>query len=98
MLFLFFRPMSSSQNPNWLTMPDLVFDKIMLIIGLDCLESLDSCRQVCRAWSVAIMRKLWDNPSKSWGNVIRRRIEKSWGPGNLPSDQKILHAKLLGDH
>ena len=95
---LFYRQMSASKNPNWLVIPDLVFEKIMLEIGLVCLDSLDSCRQVCRAWHVAIMRKLWENPSKSWGDIIRRRIERSWGPGSLPSDQRIVHAKLLGDY
>ena len=87
-----------NQDQDWSELPDLILEKIMLLMGLSSLESLDNCRQVCRAWNVAIMRKLRENPSKSWGSIIRRRIEKSWGPGSLPSDQKIVHAKLLGDH
>ena len=71
--------MSVSQNPNWLDLPDLDFDKVMLMIGLSCLEALDRCRQVCTTWNVTLLRKLWENPSKSWGVIIRRRVEKSWG-------------------
>ena len=82
--------MSVSQKPNWLELPDLVFDKVMLMIGLSCLEALDRCRQVCTTWNVILLRKLWENPSKSWGIVIRRRIEKSWGLiSTLPSVEDV---------
>ena len=59
--------MAQEDNYDWSELPDLILEKIMLLIGLSSLESLDSCRQVCRAWRVAIMRKLWGAPSKSWG-------------------------------
>ena len=86
----FFSQMSVSQKPNWLELPDLVFDKVMLMIGLSCLEALDRCRQVCTTWKLTLLRKLWENPRKSWGIVIRRRIEKSWGLiSTLPSVEDV---------
>ena len=86
----FFRQMSEAQNPDWLLLPDLVFDKVMWMIGLSCLETLDTCRQVCTTWNVILMRKLWENPSKSWGKIIRKRIENCWGlMPYLPSDEKV---------
>ena len=55
-----------------------------------------------------IMDKIWDNPTKKWGAIIQRRIERSWGnllkSGNnypyhprYPSDEKIFQAKFLGN-
>ena len=82
---------------------EIIFEKIMLMVGLDSLDSLDSCRQVCRSWNIMIMNKIWENPSKKWGTIIESRIERSWD--NLlqswtypcyPSDEKISKAKLLG--
>ena len=72
-----------------------IFEKIMLIIGHGSLEDLDNCRLVCKTWNEMIMNKIWENPTKKWGTVIQRRIERSWD-NLLPSDEKITQAKLLG--
>ena len=90
--------MASSEKQDWqLVGHPGIFEKIMLMIGLDSLETLDNCRQVCRNWNTMIMNKIWENPTKQWGTIIQRRIERSWG-NNFPSDQKISHAKLLSKH
>ena len=69
----------------------------MLMIGLDSPESLDNCRQVCKAWNAMIMNKIWENPTKKWGTIIQRRIERSWDiQNNYPSDKMIYRAKMLG--
>ena len=74
-----------------------IFEEIMLMIGLDSLESLDSCRLVCRTWNTMIMNMIWENPTKKWGTIIQRRIERSWNIQDYyPSDDKITYAKLLG--
>ena len=73
----------------------------MLMVGLDSLESLDSCRLVCKTWNTMIKNKIsiWENPTKEWGEIIQRRIQRSWRY-LLPSDekisQKISQAKMLG--
>lgn len=77
-------------------LPGFIFDEIMLAVGL---EHLDTCRLVCKEWNKMIMRKLRamrDYPSKKWGNILERRIEKCWGPGKYPSDKMISHVKTLG--
>ena len=92
---------SNTQAQNWLLLSHpVIFEKIMFMIGLDSLESLDICRQVCRSWNTMIMNKIWENPTKKWGTIIQRRIERSWGNKNYyPSDEKISQAKLLaGEH
>ena len=89
--------MSSSVKHGWLLLPDLIFDKIMLIIGLWNPEMLVVCKQVCKAWRNGIMKSLWESPRKSWGAVIERRIEMSnLGSKNFPSDEKLASIKLLG--
>ena len=91
---------SNTQAQNWLLLSHpVIFEKIMLMIGLDSLESLDNCRQVCKTWNAMIMNKIWENPTKKWGTIIQRRIERICNDQNYyPSDDKISQAKLLGKH
>ena len=90
--------MASSDTQDWLMLRHPgTFEKIMLMIGLDSLESLDNCRQLCRSWNAMIMNKIWENPTKKWGTIIQRRIERIWDDQNYyPSDEKISKAKMLG--
>ena len=69
-------------------------------MGLDNMESLDNCRLVNRTWNEMIMNMIWENPTKKWGTIIQRRIQRSWGDQEYyPSDEKITQAKLLaGEH
>ena len=73
--------MSSEDSQHWvMSGHDLIFEKIMMMIGLDSLESLHRCRQVCTAWNAMIMQNIWESPSKR--NIIKMRIEKNWGWGS----------------
>ena len=77
----------------------VIFEEIMLMIGLDSLESLDNCRLVCKTWNTMIINKIWENPTKKWGAIIQRRIKRSWDNQDcFPSNEKISKAKLLGKH
>ena len=98
--------MSSQDNPDWRMLGhDLIFQKIMMMVGLDSLESLHRCRQVCTAWNSMIMQNIWESKRKR--NIIKMRIEKKWAsemiPWNwatwmLPSDEDISHGKWLGNN
>ena len=89
----------------WLTLPDLIFSDIMMIVGLESLESLHRCRQVCSKWNEKILRNIWESQSKkrimkeriekNWGPGMFPSYEKNWGPGMFPSDEEISHAKWL---
>ena len=108
----------------WVTLPDLIFSDIMMMVGLESLESLHRCRQVCSQWNEKILRDIWENQSKkkimkeriekNWdleifpkisydirrvsqppGMIRKKRIVSNWGPGRLPSDEEISHAKWL---
>ena len=75
---------------------DLIFQKIMMMVGLDSLESLHRCEQVCTAWNSMIMQNIWESPSKR--GIIKKRIERKWAPGIYPTDEDISHAKVLGNN
>ena len=81
----------------WLMLPDLIFSDIMMMVGLESLESLHRCRQVCKTWNEMILRDIWESPSRR--KIMKERIEKNWGPDNdmLPTDDEISLAKMLGD-
>ena len=80
---------------DWLMLPDLVFSDIMIMVGLESLESLHRCRQVCSTWNEKILQDIWENPNKK--KIMKERIERSWGPEMFPSEEDISHAKWLGD-
>ena len=78
---------------------DLILENIMLMIGHTSLESLDICRQVCTAWNAMIINKIWENPTKKWGTIIQRRIERSLRIKEyFPTDKQITRAELLGNN
>ena len=76
------------------TLPDEIFSDIMMMVGLESLESLHRCRQVCSKWNEKILINIWESESKK--KIMKERIERSWGPGMFPSDEEISHAKWLG--
>ena len=64
-------------------------------------DTLDNCRKVCRDWNEMIKRSVWQKPNKEWGIITKSMIDMNWfpywlGPGSLPSDKMISHAKELG--
>ena len=86
-----------SRNQDWLMLPEIVLEDIMLMIGLSSPRDLDSCTQVCRTWNVMIRVWVSENPTKKWGTVIQSRLERSWeAEYRFPSDEKISYAKCLG--
>ena len=83
--------MASSAHMNVLLLPDPIFDKIMLDIGIESLKSLHSCRQVCKGWDERIVRNILKNQSK-------RKILSAmdWGLKGFPSNKDIVQVKWLG--
>ena len=47
-----------------LPLPELIFRDIMMMVGLESLESLHRCRQVCKTWNEVILRYIWESKSK----------------------------------
>ena len=74
-----------------LFLPDSIFDKIMLDVGIESLKSLYGCRQVCKGWDERIVKNILKNQSK-------RQILSAmdWGLKGFPSNEEIIHVKWLG--
>ena len=66
---------------------------IILNIGDDD-EIIDSCRQVCSSWNNLMKRRLRHFPSKNWGPILQRRIEKRW-LNRLPSNERISSVRQV---
>ena len=83
---------------DWRLVPDLALADIMLMVGLESLESLHRCRQVCRTWNEKIMDNIWGNNKKR--KIITAKIEKKfnmeYGDDTFPTNEEISHAKWLG--
>ena len=89
--------MSSQDKPDWRMLGhDLIFQKIMMMVGLDSWESLQRCEKVCTAWNDMIMQNIWESSSER--NIIKMRIEKNWAPSMYPSDEDISNVKWLGNN
>ena len=87
--------MSKSFIPDWLVLPEEILSEIWLMVGLESLESLHRCRQVCQTWNELIMKNIWENTRTK--NIIATRIQRNWGPEMLPSSEVISHARWLGN-
>ena len=74
-------------QPDWLNLPDLAFNEIMMMI------SLRNCMQVCSSWNEKITKNILENPTKK--NIIRARIERVMVPGMFPSNEDICNARWL---
>ena len=61
---------------NWLILPEILFTEIMLMVGLQSIDSLHKCRQVCRTWNENILRLIWKNLHKK--KLIKLRIKEDW--------------------
>ena len=88
--------MSASLFPDGLVLPEEILSEIWLMVGLESLESLHRCRQVCQTWNELLMKNIWEASSKK--NIIAIRIQRNWGQGMLPSSEEISHARWLGKH
>ena len=76
-------------------LPTLIFSDIMMMVGLESLNGLHRCRQVCKTWNELTIQVIWENKSRK--QIMREGIERNWGPGMLPTDEEISRAKWLGD-
>ena len=74
--------------------PPEIISEIFLMVALESLQSLHSCRQVCSSWNKQIRINIWGNPD--YKKRMATRIQRNWGPGKIPSCEEISLAKLLG--
>ena len=83
----------SLYHSNGLVFPEEILSEIWLMVGLESLESLHRCRQVCQTWNELIMKNIWENTRNK--NMIVTRIERNWAPGKGLKMKEISHAWWL---
>ena len=66
-------------QPDWLRLPALVQTDLMMEVGLNSLEDLHTCRQVCRAWNEQIVKNVWGNASNR--NKLENKLKECWRTG-----------------
>ena len=61
---------TAEEHVDWNNLPDVIFGDIMMMVGLENLETLHSCRQVCRSWNEMIVgNKIFQYNLKSFISV-----------------------------
>ena len=92
---------------DWLHLPRIPFEVIMTNVAHKSLADLQSCSEVCSAWSVRIEKDILKNPAVM--DTIREKTERAFGsevrvdpsdPGTkmlplLPNNELISNAKWL---
>ena len=99
------------EHVDWNNLPDVIFGDIMMMVGLESLEILHTCRQVCRSWNEMIVSIIQDilihfiNPPFQCEMTDTQKFRKSVGERlriklsdnpYLPSNAEISQAKNLG--
>ena len=46
---------TTEEHVDWNNLPDVIFGDIMMMVGLESVETLHACRQVCRSWNEMIV-------------------------------------------
>ena len=45
---------SLGPSKDWQNLPDLLFRDVIMMVGMDQVENIPKCRQVCRGWNVMV--------------------------------------------
>ena len=90
---------------DWLHLPRIPFEVIMIKVAQESVTDLRSCTEVCSAWSEMIEKDILKNPPML--DIIREKMERAFGPdirvdpfndsgtGMLPNSEQISSAKWL---
>ena len=61
---------SLGPSKDWQNLPDLLFRDVIMMVGMDQLENIPKCRQVCRGWNVMVSQM-----TKHKKDTVRREAE-----------------------
>ena len=97
--------MNENMPVNWLHLPRIPFDDIMMMVAHKSLADLESCSEVCSTWNKMIEKDILKNPAVI--DTIRDETERAFGPEvgvhplndsgtrMLPNNEMISNAKWL---
>ena len=93
--------LTSSFWNGWQTLPDFIFSDIMMMLGLESLQDLIKCRQVCQGWKgmLSKMTKLKKKTiMKTHKSVAADIRKKCWTHYYTLDPSKIVTAASLAHH
>ena len=61
---------SLGPSKDWQNLPDLLFRDVIMMVGMDQLENIPKCTQVCRGWNVMVSQM-----TKHKKDTVRREAE-----------------------
>ena len=64
---------------DWSNLPALLFCDVMMRVGLESLDDLHQCRQVCSSWNKAILDNIWRSPRQR--RKLEAKLEQCWEEG-----------------
>ena len=76
-------------KPDWLNLPDLAFNEIMMRVNLR------TCMQVCSSWKDRITTNILENPTKK--NIIRARMERAMGVSSIGGYIELCPNRIQDD-
>ena len=95
-------------NEEWQNLPDVIFGDIMMMMGLNSLEVLHRCRQVCQSWNVRIfeMTKYKKDKLRRQADSQAAQIRDKWvlpqtrlpQASAFPSLSELITAASLAQH
>ena len=87
---------------SWQTIPNIIFGDILMMVGLNSLEDLKKCRQVCQSWNVitAHMTKYEKDSIRREADCLAAQIRKKlkWNFSHKSLLPEITTAAILAYH
>ena len=85
---------------GWQNLPDLILTDIMMMAGLDRLDDISKCRQVCQSWNVMIsqMTKRNKDTIRREAESVAAEIREKWGDNDDDTLPEIANAASLAHH
>ena len=85
-----------SPSKDWQNIPEIIFGDIMMMLGMDKLEDIPKCSQVCRSWNMMISLETKHKKDTIWRNteILADEINSEI----FPNVSEILTAASLAHH
>ena len=91
---------SSRPSKDWQNLLDIVFGNVMMMVGMDLLENIPKCRQVCQGWNVMVsqMTKLKKDTMRGEAESLAAKIRDKFSYFHQARVSEFRIAASLAHH
>ena len=91
---------SLGPSKDWQNLPDLLFHDVIMMVGMDQLENIPKCTQVCRSWNVMVsqMTKYKKVTIRKKVEILVSKISSSFYDSKIDKIDKIITAARVAHH